>query len=469
MSDSQTAAASPHRSGCTPPWRDLRWIMVGVLLAFVAFVLWGLFGPEPPMVVSRATTFVTAPLAADGLPDYEAAALAAYGPPPPPGENAAVPLVMVHRDLMEDPAMVPIILGALGREASSPGQDDGPALRPEDATLIIKELVEDPFVPGVADVRDHLVEAAIAKPEVAAAIGRTAAALDRLVEASRLPGYWCPGVAWLATPPGYAGPLLPHLTSAVEDAVEQGAVLLLCRAAWHARGGRFPDAWQDLLAMHRLARLMAAVRRRPARSLAALRMASFACAGTKRLLALPGLPAADREVIRRDLDALSPLADCGGWLALQRLEDLDRIIWMARRCPAGRSGRGAAWPWVGKPPWLFTSLDWNVVLRRVNKRLDEGEAVASLPLEADRQAAWSQMASDWSTVGPDQRWRALVGPIAYAVSREARSVFVADEFLKQGFFERPMDADEHLALAREAFAQARAAAEPPVAAASESP
>ncbi|MGB8854772.1 MAG: hypothetical protein WCC69_14555 [Pirellulales bacterium] len=456
MSDGKTATASPNPSGRTLPWRDLRWISSGVLLSFLAFVLWGLFGPEPPIVVSRATTFVTEPLAADGLPDYSAAVVAAYGPRPPPEENAAVPLVVMHRDLMERPAMVPIILGWLGRELPAAGQDDGPALRPEDVTCIIRELIEDPFVPSVADVRDHLVEAAIAKPEVAAAIGRSAAALDGLVEVSRLPGYWCPGVAWIATPPGHTGPRLPRLDSAVEDAVEQGAVLLLCRAAWHARGGRFPEAWQDLLAMHRLARLMAAVR--PARSLASLRIAAFASDGAKRLLTLPGLPAAERAIIRRDLDALPPLVDCGGWLTLHRLEDLERIVWMARRCPTGRSGRGAAWPWVGKPPWLFMSLDWNVVLRRVNERLDEGEAVASLPLAADRQAAWGQMESDWPTARPPQGWRAVASPIAYAVSREARSVFVADEFLKQYFFERPRDADEHLVRAREAFAQARAAA-----------
>jgi|GEM_PF-3036934 len=49
-------------------WQDPRWIASGVIAATIVFLLWGLFGPEAAIRVSRETTYLTEPLAADGLP-----------------------------------------------------------------------------------------------------------------------------------------------------------------------------------------------------------------------------------------------------------------------------------------------------------------------------------------------------------------------------------------------------------------
>ena len=50
-------------------WHDVRWIAAFLSGGVVGTLLWGLFGPEPRIVVSRETTVLPAPLRADGLPD----------------------------------------------------------------------------------------------------------------------------------------------------------------------------------------------------------------------------------------------------------------------------------------------------------------------------------------------------------------------------------------------------------------
>ena len=43
----------------------------GFFLLLLVFFLFQLFGPNPRIVVSKQTTFITEPLGPDGLPDYE--------------------------------------------------------------------------------------------------------------------------------------------------------------------------------------------------------------------------------------------------------------------------------------------------------------------------------------------------------------------------------------------------------------
>ena len=49
---------------------DVRWLLAAVVAAVVVALAYGLFGPEPPLVVSPRTTWITRPLAADGLPQH---------------------------------------------------------------------------------------------------------------------------------------------------------------------------------------------------------------------------------------------------------------------------------------------------------------------------------------------------------------------------------------------------------------
>ncbi|MEM1304769.1 MAG: hypothetical protein AAGG46_07720, partial [Planctomycetota bacterium] len=59
------------------------------------------FGPNPPIIVSKETTRVLAPLAADGLPDYDAVILARMKRGVTPENNGAVPFWRVMWDEYE--------------------------------------------------------------------------------------------------------------------------------------------------------------------------------------------------------------------------------------------------------------------------------------------------------------------------------------------------------------------------------
>lgn len=70
-----------------------RFLIAAVVLLPLALLLYITFGPNPPIVVSKATTHLTTPLAADGLPDYAAALLAEMRKGVTPENNAAVPFL----------------------------------------------------------------------------------------------------------------------------------------------------------------------------------------------------------------------------------------------------------------------------------------------------------------------------------------------------------------------------------------
>jgi len=66
-----------------------RWLGATALL-FLAWLCWQLFGPNPPIIVSRETTYITEPLGPDGLPDYRQYVREKYREGVTPDNNAAV-------------------------------------------------------------------------------------------------------------------------------------------------------------------------------------------------------------------------------------------------------------------------------------------------------------------------------------------------------------------------------------------
>ena len=123
-------------------WQDLRWITAGIVVVLLAMIVWGLFGPEPPITVSRETTFLTEPLAADGLPDYGAAVLASLGPAPAPEDNAAVELLQVMWPLEIDAADLPAVCTALGIPHAPPADPLRGDPRDDAAAKVTREMMD---------------------------------------------------------------------------------------------------------------------------------------------------------------------------------------------------------------------------------------------------------------------------------------------------------------------------------------
>ncbi|QDU90657.1 hypothetical protein Pla175_40660 [Pirellulimonas nuda] len=100
-------------------WR-LGKLLLGLIALLLAGFFWQLFGPNPPITVSRETTYITEPLGEDGLPDYRRYVLEKMRKGITPEENGAV-----------------LFWRACGLDE----------FRPEDAVLLSEELHLEPLLP----------------------------------------------------------------------------------------------------------------------------------------------------------------------------------------------------------------------------------------------------------------------------------------------------------------------------------
>lgn len=404
-------------------WRDLRWILAAVITLAIGMLLLGLFGPERPLRVSRETTLITTPLAADGLPDYLAHMLSLYGPPLPPERNAAVPLLQATWPMEFDAADLPVVCKALGIPATPP-TDPPPLVQPQN----------DPLLKSVSERFDACQTRpwrSADQPEIQAWLDRNQKAIDLIVAASSREGYWLPSPTLLRTPPSgmLIGVLLPDV-----QAFRLWSRVLCCRAMGHAGEGRFAEAWRDVLAVHRLSRLLSNEPGILVTQLVAIAVAAQAQMVTMELLGLPGLTAGDVQRMRRDLEQLRPLPKPAYGLPAERLIGIDCIVTMARS-PDSRwqmteaLGMGSS---PGGPgiPWLVTSLDWNLIASRFNDYYDQFETIATLPSHKDRIDRLEKASADvQSRVKPSSGWQLVGRWLSGAVNRGERSVQTADMLL----------------------------------------
>lgn len=400
---------------------DIRWIAGGVATVAVLTLLWQLLGPEPRLIVSPRTTSITAPLSGDGLPDYIAHVAGLSGPAPPPEENAAVPLLHTLWPLAMTPGgkEIAAVCKALGISAT----------RPAEPPLV--DADHDPAVKAAVTATDVLWEKPWRGddlPAAAAWLERNTAAIDRLLEASGRPRYWFVSPTLLEPKDAMLiGVLLPDVT-----AFRRAARALAIRGMWHLGSGRTREAWADILAIHRLSRLQASAQQ-PSfliRKLVAVAVGRIANTATRQLLAAPHLAAAERETIRRDLAALPDLCtDVSPCVEFERLMSNDAVVAMAaRRHGIGRrqllSGIfGVAPPPPGVEQLIFlTSIDWNVILRRMNESYDALDAATRLPTPGERDVAIKKAETHLQRLSAGQPlWRQVGSGLAFLTSRDARS------------------------------------------------
>jgi hypothetical protein len=411
-------------------WQDLRWITAGIVVVLLAMIVWGLFGPEPPITVSRETTYLTEPLAADGLPDYGAALLASLGPAPRPEDNAAVDLLQVMWPLEIDAADLPAVCTALGIPNVPPADPLQGDPRNDAAAKVTREMM---------DAASERPWTAAEFPELAAWLIAREAALDRLVAAADRPRFWLPDPVLLRPGPE----LLLGINVSGEQNVRSAAYLLVLRAQGHVGAGRHAAAWRDIRAAYRLSRLLAVPENTPqflVTQMVAIGINIRADAAlTRSLLGAPDLPADVLAAIRRDLDALGPLPEPAASLANERLMCIDAAVGLARRTPGGRAGRPAMLCdvcEVSRSPSLVTtallwSLDWDLVLQRINAEYDQLDAAARLPTHAARQSEFYRLAEVVQERMPRSGWAAAGHAVLGCCSRRYRSEFLGDVLCRQ--------------------------------------
>ena len=412
------------------PWRDLRWITGCVVALGLGWLAWNLVGPEPPIRVARETTFITEPLAADGLPDYLAAALALAGPAPPPDDNAAAGLLQTLWPLGIERRDLPVVCKALGIPNDPPAQP-----------------LREPTRDAAASITNDMYTASASGPWTAAELPAldawmqaNAAAIDRIVAAAERPRYWLPSPSLLtAGPQPLYGMHLPDIQE-----VRGASRLLISRAMWHLGGKRPAEAWRDIRAASRLSRLLAAPESGPSclvTQLVAIAISATADGATRQLLATPDLPAELLADIRRDLDSLAALPAHAKGTSFERLFGIDTMVWLARREPGGQRARarfvglfGSGTASLGTPlaASFLTSLDWNVVLERMNAAYDGLDAACRLSARDARQAALDrqhQQVIDRASAPWRSWWTSAGHVLLLASNRGHRSAAVGDSLL----------------------------------------
>ena len=375
-------------------------------------------------VVSKETTYITEPLRPDGYPDYVAAMNQRMSEGITPENNAAVlfwqavdprPIREKYREEFFRMLGVPppaergkyfVDLFAYPpwrqdelrrRKAGEKARSDEAALSP----LLLRPWSKEDF------------------PIIAAWLAANERPLELLVQASKRPRRYDP----LIVPKGET---MNHKTIAYVNRRVYWA--LLARAMLRLHEAKVDDAWQDLLACRRLARLTSQSRIRRRDTQVAMFMEQFAIEGNYVLLQNAKLTTRQITGMRNDLARLPPTGSTAVRVDFgDRCACLDGMLWLSRQGPA--TIRDYAAPKTTPRLAAIAGIDWNVALRVVNAWFDRQSAALRKPSFAKQQAAESQVCDDLYNEGMAARsWKTNLS--AMANPREVRSKAVGLMFVE---------------------------------------
>ena len=409
----------------TPPKKKpnvLWWIGGAIALVVILFFL-QLFGPNPPIVVSPQTTYITSPLGADGLPDYERHLLERQREGVTPDNNAAALLWKALWPGELDPSQYADVVTELGLETVPSPENALVGLYHTSNEQAIRTwlkqqglLPADPAtVAGVGEfagldegaIEGHLVEKVLrqagSRPwtsEQAPPLARWVAAnkkpLDMLVEASQRPRCYFPSPSLLDRE---RESLVAMLLPGVQGVREAGRSLP-ARAMWHLGEDRPDEAWKDLLAVHRIGRLTAQGQTL-VEQLVGIAIDGLAREGTLTLLDQGRLTVEQARQIQGDLASLpnfNGMADS--------LDSMERLSYVDLVTQIGARKNRDMMPMLGMAEERLNlvhalSVDWNVVLRKGNEFYDRLAAAARLPDRTARRQAYAQIDNDLQQLAED--------------------------------------------------------------------
>ena len=364
--------------------RLIRWFKWTAIVSAVGIVvgenLWAILCPSPALELSPSTTWITEPLAADGLPDYFQAVmdLGPRGIPPETNAAAAVWEVIPSETSSENAIdHSPAHLSAADQRPESerlvmpPPPPDG--MDAAEAARILEDCTRQPW--RAAD-----------QPWLARWLDDNSAALDTLAAGARREG-WCPPRCLPpdAPPTERFGPipLLICQMLPVEGALDRFSSAFLARSMLRLGEGDIPGAWRDLDSLLRYGDKICdtpgpLICRRVATSLI-LRT----CLALQPLILDGHHDEAVLADIQRSLRSAvdwAPLAV--GVNTIERLAILDAITVVA----ANPSGTLSPAPWQ-KPLFAILKPDPNIMLRDVNQLFDAVVVAACQPTRETRRRA----------------------------------------------------------------------------------
>jgi hypothetical protein len=436
---------------------SILWWIGGVLVLLAMLFVVQLFGPSPPIIVSPQTTRITEPLGPDGLPDYEQHVLELYRDGATPANNAVTLLWQALFPADVDPQQYAAMASELGLEQIPSAdqalvklhdrsneqrvlnwllereglQTNSPVVQ-ADTGPIAGEGGYDDYYGNSEPVVQKFLEQCMNRPWtseqlplLAEWVGENEKPLDLIVEASQRPRYYAPSPTLLDRKPN----LLIEMLLVHAQSTRDAARALSARAMWHLGEGRTHEAWQDLLAVHRLAVLMTQGRTL-VEQLVAFAVRDTARDGTVTLLHHGHLTAEQARQIERALAAL-PDFD----VIARALDEIERASALNAFIRVGAGGGAELFSAIsgvqdndfGNQVFNVVSVDWNLVLMETNRWYDRLVAAAELPDYQERAGAFDKIEADMQQLAADSRVPARW--MAGVVSRQHRSSLVSSILL----------------------------------------
>jgi hypothetical protein len=368
------------------------------------------------LTISKETTYITGPLGKDGYVDYVAALNERFQAGVTPDNNAAVHFLKAMGPVNGNPQYCDEYCKMLGIQPLPEKGDyfvplDTYAKTSPEAGQKLSEEEREKGADLYAEQLTRAMKRAWSKKEFPVLAGWLTAnekPMALLVAASKRPRRYDPLIS-------ADGSVITALVPAITH-YREAARALAARAMFRTDQGQVDDAWEDLLACHRLARL---VGQGPTLidALVAVAVDGIACAGDQGLLQHGQLTPAQIAKMRADLAKLPSLPKMVDAINVgERFMGLDCVTMISRKgvdSLTNLSGGGKA-----KSKGLFTllmddavavSIDWDQVLRMSNQWYDRMADAMGKPTRAERQAGLDKVnddlrklaaaAKDWKSIG----------------------------------------------------------------------
>lgn len=339
--------------------------------------------PEPKMPIGKDTTRVTGPLDKHGYIDYEAALNDILGKGVTPETNANVLLWKAFGPKPEGSNMPAEYFKRLGVPEPPEGGEyfvnsyryakDVLQLEQEDIQKIYDQQGATRHRPWAA--KDY--------PDVAAWLKGNDKQLAIVQEATKRPKYFNPLVSRRGEDD--SSNLIGCLLPSVQVCRELGTVLS-CRATLRLGEGRQAEAWDDILACHRLARHLS-TGGTLIETLVAYAIHAIACNATLVYVEHAGLKSHEYLGRLKELQALPPMAALGDKLdTAERLMGLDAVQLIRRGDKNTTAEQRKA----------LDLLDWGVVLKTTNGGYDKMAAALRERDRAAREKAFDELDAEFA-------------------------------------------------------------------------
>jgi hypothetical protein len=442
--------ASPKRK------RSVYWWLAGAIMLLLCLFFFQLFGPNPKIIISKQTTYITSPLRPDGVPNYSEYLVESARKGITADNNGAAPFwraiglgeidakdrdafaaeLGITEDLLQDHSLQPFSSPKTNARVAAWLQDQGRLTlsgQPVDDATINQVLKFDYHnytgagtqVEQLMDFVDNFVGQASESPwtskeypPFAEWVSENQEPLDLLVKASKRPRFYSPTPVVVD---GNTGVLIAAMLPSIQAYREVGRSLPV-RAMWHAGEGRPKEAWQDLLAVHRFANICAG--NTLVEYLVADAISNIACNYTCTLVGNTKLSSKDARQILDDLmtlPRLPPMTNC-----IDRGERIFALGEVLDVASGGGGLSGLANSSNQPSPYVLLNhitVDWNIVLEQMNFWFDRMTAALQTADAAARTAAIAQVVTDMERT-KSENWSSPKMAVS-VVSRSQRSRLVA--------------------------------------------